>query len=270
MARIYMAYGQYQKAQPLAERALGMAMKNDVPNIELANCLSDLAYIYKGQGRLNGAENLYQMALKLQRKEYYQNHPYIAYTLSNMSSVYRAQGDFESAGRSIDDAIDIMLTCHLPDNRAMVLFYVEKAKVLISENQLSQAEHYYAKAVEIAKSNYGLEHLYTAQVLAGVAELYTLQKRYYEAEDLIEKSLKVQEKIYGLSHPLLTEAWLTGAKIYSARNQDSKAKAFIHKAMSAAQKSGDILAVTRLKQQVSALQQAGKESYPPVAKNNNF
>ena len=41
MARVYMAYGQYQKAQPLAEQALQQAKKDSVDDRELSACLID-------------------------------------------------------------------------------------------------------------------------------------------------------------------------------------------------------------------------------------
>jgi len=43
MARIYMAYGEYAKAQPLAEQALTLAKQRCESDAELAMCLIDLA-----------------------------------------------------------------------------------------------------------------------------------------------------------------------------------------------------------------------------------
>ncbi len=53
MARVYMAYGQYQKAQPLAEQALSQAKKDNIDGRELSACLFDLAYIYNKQNKFN-------------------------------------------------------------------------------------------------------------------------------------------------------------------------------------------------------------------------
>ncbi len=38
MARVYMAYGEYAKAQPLAEQALTLAKRNGASNSELSMC----------------------------------------------------------------------------------------------------------------------------------------------------------------------------------------------------------------------------------------
>ena len=58
MARVYMAYGDYIKAQPLVEQALALARANSVPESELCWCLIDLAFLYKSQGKFDDAERL--------------------------------------------------------------------------------------------------------------------------------------------------------------------------------------------------------------------
>ena len=58
MARVYMAGGDYAKAQPLAENALTLARKNDNSDPELCLCLIDLAYLYKNQGKFDDAESM--------------------------------------------------------------------------------------------------------------------------------------------------------------------------------------------------------------------
>ena len=44
MARVYMAYGDYAKAQPLVERALTLARTTNASDSELSLCLLDMAY----------------------------------------------------------------------------------------------------------------------------------------------------------------------------------------------------------------------------------
>ena len=63
-----MAYGEYQKAQPLAERALSSAKKNDAPDSEMSSCLIDLAWLYRYQGKLSQARDFCQEGLQLQQK----------------------------------------------------------------------------------------------------------------------------------------------------------------------------------------------------------
>ena len=97
MARVYMAYGEYTKAQPLAEQALTLAKRKDTSNSELAMCLIDLATLYNYQGKLAEAEKMCKLGMQLQEKVLYENHPYVAYTLRTLSSIYQGQGRYKEA-----------------------------------------------------------------------------------------------------------------------------------------------------------------------------
>ena len=81
MARVYMACGQYQKAQPLAEKALDIARKNNEPDSQLSSCMIDLAWVYKFQGKLTDAEKLCEKGTLLQQKTHGPDYPYLAYSL---------------------------------------------------------------------------------------------------------------------------------------------------------------------------------------------
>ncbi len=68
MARVYMAHGDYTKAQPLAEKALTLAREKDASDSERAMCLIDLATLYKNQNKLVDAEKMSELVLELQKK----------------------------------------------------------------------------------------------------------------------------------------------------------------------------------------------------------
>src|SRR3972149_8007825 len=114
MARVYMAYGDYAKAQPLTEQALTLAKTKNASEAEVCSCLLDLAYLYKHQGRLIDAEKMCDLALELQKKLYYKNHPFIAGTLKILASIYQEQAKYHQARSALDQAMSIMQTSHLP------------------------------------------------------------------------------------------------------------------------------------------------------------
>ncbi|MCJ7693264.1 MAG: tetratricopeptide repeat protein, partial [Sedimentisphaerales bacterium] len=116
LARIYMAYGDYDKAQPLAERALTVAKTANDPDLQVSSCLIDLGWLYKNQGRLDEAEQMCQMGLGLQKKIYYEEHPYLAYTFRILSSIHQEQGRYRQATNDMDQAMAIMRQSHLQDD----------------------------------------------------------------------------------------------------------------------------------------------------------
>jgi len=266
MARIYMAYGEYGKAQPLAEQALTLARKTKAADSELAMCLIDLAVLYKGQGKLNDAEEMCELGLKLQEKVLYKKHPYVAYTWRILSSIYQEQGRYDQARSALDKAMAIMLDSHSPDDRVMGPFHVDIAKLLVARGDLEKAESHYQKAMVVINESYGPEHLYTANVLGSIAELYTLQGRYAEAEELIDRAVATQEKIYGSDHHFIAASWLTKAKVCQAKGQHIQSEKLIEKALSAVRKTGNMKRFVRIERRAEEIRVDRRVGLGPIAK----
>ncbi len=265
MARVYMAYGEYAKAQPLLEKALTLAKREHTSDYELAMCLIDLATLYKNQNKLVDAEKMCELGLKLQRKVLYKNHPYLAYTLSTLSSIYCELGKHSQAKSALDEAMAIMLDGHSADDKAMAPFFVDIAKLYVAQGDLEEAESYYQKAMLLINSSYGPDHLYTANVLASIAELYTLQEKYIEAEELINRAVAVQEKIYGPDHHLIAASWLTKAKICQEKGDILQAEKLANKSLTAIEKSGNAAAFVKLQQDAKDIRAGRHVAYGPIA-----
>jgi tetratricopeptide (TPR) repeat protein len=266
MARAYMAYGEYGKAMPLAEKALSIAQQQNAPNEELSLCLLDLAYIYTSVDRYAEAEQLCKLGLSLQKKVYYDKHPFVAYTMRTLAAIYQGEGKIAEGKEVLQQAMDIMLESHPADDAVMAPFHVDFAKLLAAEGKLTEAEEYYDKALELIDRSYGPEHLYTAAVKGSVAELYTQQGRYEEAEALIDKSQAIQEKFYGKDNHLVAGVWLTRAKICRAKGNAGEADVLIEKARNAIQKAGNAQEIARLERQIVSVLQVGPDTKQSVAR----
>jgi len=266
MARVYMAYGEYTKAQPLAERALTLAQKNCESDSELAMCLIDLAILYKNQNNLLDAEKMCKLGLKLQKKALYEKHPYVAYTFRTLGAIYQEQGKYDEAGAALDEAMAIMLDSHTENDRALVPFWVDIAGLLVAKRDFKEAESYYKRVMTLINSSYGPEHLYTANVLGNVARLYTLQGRYDEAQELIDRTVATQEKIYGPDNHLIAPSWLTKARVCQAKGNYVRSEELIEKALSAVRKTGNLAIYAKLERRVEEIRAGSQTTSGPVAK----
>ena len=266
MARIYMAYGEYAKAQPFAEKALNLARRKGTADSELAMCLIDTAILYKNQNKLVDAEKMCESGLKLQKKVLYENHPYLAYTLSTLSSIYSEQGKYYQAGAALEEAMAIMLDSHSADDTIMAPFFVDIAKLHVAQGNLEEAETYYQKAMLLINSSYGPDHLYTANVIADMAKLFVLQKKYAQAEESINQAVTVQEKIYGSDHHLIAPSWLTKAKIYQVKGEHVQSEKLVNRALVAIEKSGNTASFTKLQQEAKAISISKQVAYAPATR----
>jgi tetratricopeptide (TPR) repeat protein len=269
MARVYMAYGEYTKAQPLAEQALLCAKERGEPDSELAMCLIDLATLYKSQGKLLEAADFCEKGLKLQEKVLYKSHPYVAYTLRTLASIYLDQGVYDKASNAMDKAMAIMLESHTEDDKSLAPFWVDIASIFVAKGDYLKAESYYNKAMKLINSSYGPDHLYTANVLGSVAKLYTLQGKHDEAEKIIDRTIAKQEEIYGHGHHLVATSWLIKARICRAKGNNADSEELFKKALDSVRKSGNMALFTKLEKNVEEIRTNKQSVSTSVAKAVN-
>ncbi|MCK4999967.1 MAG: tetratricopeptide repeat protein [Anaerohalosphaera sp.] len=246
MARVYMTYGDFDKAKPLAESAVEMARKDKNGDKELSLCLLDLSYIYTKQNDPVGAGEICLEGLDVQKRVYSEDHPYVAYTLKTLSSIYRMQEENEEARGSISKAITIMGMYHEEDESAMGPFYAEMGKVLCDAEETDDAEYYYLRALELYCKSYGGEHLCTANLMSDIAGFYVDGERYFDAEPLVRLAMKIKETVYGEEHRQLAETFMTMAKICQAKGQTEMAEEYIGRAFRSVERSGDIEETAKL------------------------
>ncbi len=237
MARVYMACGDYQKAQPLLETALSRAQATNVSDAELCACLIDAAYLYKEQGNLSQAETMCRLGLALQEKIHHANHPYVADTLRILSEICRGQGRYQEAQSSLERAIAIIRSVRPEDGQEIAPFKVDMARLLTARGDYANAESCFKDAISVIDKSFGPEHLYTAKVRCSMATLYSLQGRNAEAETLISRALPIYEKVHGPDHHFLIPLWLVKARVNQANGRTAEAQTLLDKSLRVARKT---------------------------------
>jgi tetratricopeptide (TPR) repeat protein len=237
MARVYMASGGYERAQPFLVKALDLTKETNASDSERSACMLDLAYLYMKQGRLAEAETNCLSGLKLQEKTYSENHPYVAYTLRILSEIYLRQFRYYKALEALERALTIVRGYSLEDDKELAPFKVDMARLLTIQGEYVKAESYFTEAIATIEKNYGPNHLYTSKVLCSFASLYVLEERYIEAEELISKAQPIQENIYGEDHRFLIPLWLVKSSIYEAEGNYVNAKLLLEKSLASIEKN---------------------------------
>jgi tetratricopeptide (TPR) repeat protein len=182
MARAYMAFGKYEKAHVLAERALAQAKQKKTEDGEMALCLIDLGTVYGYEGLFSQAAAKFEAGVELQKKALFETHPYVAHTLRMLSDIYRRQDNLQQAEEVLrmlsdiyrrqdnlqqaeevlSEAVTIMLdNCDL-HSKEMAPFILESAKLQFAKGYSEQALTNYRIALDIYEQDYGSQHLMTA------------------------------------------------------------------------------------------------------------
>jgi serine/threonine-protein kinase len=253
MARIFMTYGDYEKACGLAEKAYHTAVNIKAENGELALCMIDLGTVYSNLERFSEASQMLQEGVHLQKKALFDNHPYVAHTYRLLSDVQRRDGQLDTAEQTLAQAVNIMLThCNLESNE-MSPFILESAKLYSAKGEFVKAEENYQIALDMIEQSYGKQHLLTANVLESMAQCCLTQQKFERADTYISSAMAIQGKLFGRYNPVLVDSWLTKAKICRANGQTDRSEYYLDKAIASVEKSRNAITLARVYEQVNRI-----------------
>ena len=227
VARVYMAYGYYEKARPLIERAVELSESQGLSDQAKGLCLADLAYLYREQGDLWRAEDACLSAIGYMRNS--ASDPggiYLSNSLRILSRIYGDQGVYDEARAVLYEAIEIVLRADENNVQAVAPFVVDLGCLYADEGCVNTALEYYTIAFDLLKSTYGLNHLYTASVQLDIADIYVAHERYEEAFAMVSAGLRTYREVYGTDHRSMAKGWVTLAKIHQAEGDVERAAEF--------------------------------------------
>lgn len=172
----------YVTAETQLQAALVMAEGFGTGDPRLGRTLSNLAYIYRLEGRLALAEPLYRRSLALWEGLLGPKHLDVATALNNLAGLYDLQGRWDDAEAGFLRSLEIrreVLGEHHPDV-ATSLYYL--SRMYRSAGRLDEAGVYLERSLAIWERILGPAHVTVASNLYDLAQLYRAQGRFDEAE----------------------------------------------------------------------------------------
>jgi tetratricopeptide (TPR) repeat protein len=101
LASLYVAWGQYERAEGLlagALRGYERQARQTADNMEVASVYAQLGIVARQQGNLGGAERIYKKVLRLREEALGKDHPSVGRVLDILLNIYFEQGQYERAG----------------------------------------------------------------------------------------------------------------------------------------------------------------------------
>jgi CHAT domain-containing protein/tetratricopeptide (TPR) repeat protein len=175
--------------------------------------LSDLAGLYRTQGRYGEVEPLYRRALAIYEKAGRSEPQGLAITLDNLAEFYVAQRRYTEAEPLKKRSLAIREKALGPEHPSVAVGLQNLAALYAEQGRYGEAEPLHRRSLAIREKALGPEHPDVAFSLDELAGLYAEQGRYGEAEPLYRRSLTIREKALGAEHPhvagtLDSLAWL--------------------------------------------------------------
>ncbi|PQE27753.1 hypothetical protein CJF31_00009986 [Rutstroemia sp. NJR-2017a BVV2] len=159
-----------------------------------------LGYLYREQGKLVEAEQMYQRALQSYEKELGPEHRSTLDTVNNLGVLYAGQGKLVEAEQMYQRALQGKEKELGPEHRS-TLDTVNNLGVLYREQgKQVEAEQMYQRALQGKEKELGPEHRSTLDTVNNLGVLYAGQGKLVEAEQMYQRVLQGYEKELGPEH----------------------------------------------------------------------
>ena len=164
---------------------------------DVGEALSNLANLYRFDGKYDAAEPLYQRALAIAGKASGPAHADVALGLDRLATLYRIQKRYAEAEALLKRSLAIRETAFGADAPQVYPSLENLAVLYQAEGRPAYAEPYLRRALAIHEKALGPDHPEVAQSLHELARLYRAQGRDREAEQSYARAVA----ILGPHHP---------------------------------------------------------------------
>jgi len=204
---------------------------SDDSNLELAHlCFRTATYRYS-QGHYLEAEQLYDKALTIQRKELPEDHIDIANTLNNFASILNKQGRYDEAAELLKEALKIWHQT-LPENHPDIATTLSNLAIAyIHQKRSTDAEALLNEALQIRTHTLPEDDFDISTSLNDLAVLYDEQERFDEAEQLYNKALTIRRKAMRTGHRDITVILNNMASFYMKQKRYTEAEPLLNESL---------------------------------------
>ncbi len=178
-----------------------------------ARFLQTIADIYRKLGLFDTAEQFFQEALSIRRRELPADHLDVAESLNGLAALHAQLGAFENAEPLFEAALAIREQALGPDDLKVAMSLNNLANVYSDLGKIDQAEALFLKSLAIVEKHDDLPSPDHLVGLVNLGSLYLDHQRYDDAEPLLRTFIERQKASFGALHPHVAIALLNLADL---------------------------------------------------------
>jgi serine/threonine protein kinase/tetratricopeptide (TPR) repeat protein len=216
------AQGQAEEAEALLREALSRARAADTDSILMADIMSELAVILKGNDDLDGAEPFYRDALAI-RERIFGDHPITAQSHNNIGVFLRKRGDPAAAIPHLRKAVAIHKRLRGDDHLDVAIGLGNLASALNESGEYAEAEDSYREAIRSVENSMGRDYWVYGQVRYGYGAFLFERGRTADAEPHLHSGYEVLKNGLGEHHRRTLIALRKLVELYDTRGERAKA-----------------------------------------------
>jgi tetratricopeptide (TPR) repeat protein len=235
MGELMRRIGRFGKALDYVEQAITMkkALYGSDIHPSAAEALEVQAKIYDHRCEFDKEQIVWERILEIQHKFYSEQHPVLANTHYDYSSLFLRKGEYEKAAEHVQ--LSLQITEHnFGKNHADYFGSLVRLAICRYEQQeYSLAQGILDEAKKLRRVIFGdSSHPYIARMLQLQSEILRRQGRFDEALEAIDQVIAMKKAIYGTEdHPSVADAMEVKVKIFHHRGERVEAKVLIERAL---------------------------------------
>ncbi len=191
----------------------------------LIETYSNLAMLYKRQGRYDLAKKIMAEAFDTQAKISANDAVAMASVLNTLASIERAQFDNAAATDHYKRAVELLSKNEKANEEALCDTLDNYADLLLDERNHTEAEKNYLVAIEYCKRSRGPDHPCVAERMTDLAILYRRLGKYDRAEELLKRALAINMASFDSDSPIVVNTINDLSAVYLDRKKYAKADA---------------------------------------------
>jgi eukaryotic-like serine/threonine-protein kinase len=199
LGRAYVQLSEYDRAEPLLQRALEIRRQLGAP-LDLAESLSSVANFLVDKSNYGDAEDALREALALRERHLPPNHPDLARNLRELGTVLSYQGRYAEAEVLHRLAVRMHRAVHRGPTEDLGDALNGLAVAAYHQADYTAAERYYREALAVKRALYGPEHASVTRVLANLGMLHTELGNFTAADSLLTEALRIRRATLGNEH----------------------------------------------------------------------
>ncbi|USP73005.1 hypothetical protein yc1106_00279 [Curvularia clavata] len=179
---------------------IGVVIKERDTEGSLYEAIHKLGNLYSKHGKLDKAEEMYQIALQGREKAFGPGDTSTLSTVNRLGNLYRRQGKLDKTEEMYQRALQGSEKA-LGPNHPSTLSTISNLGILYrNQGKLDKAEEIYQRVLQDKETALGPGHMSTLDTVNNLGVLYINQGKLNKAEEMYQRALQGYEKVLGHDH----------------------------------------------------------------------
>ncbi|RYP50015.1 hypothetical protein DL768_004370 [Monosporascus sp. mg162] len=210
---------------------------NHITNDGLDWAFHNLGDLYKDQGKLKEAEEMYQLALQGKEKALGPDHTSTLDTVHKIGLLYSAQGKLKEAEEMYQRTLQGYENALGPDHTSTLNTIHNLGILYFDQGKLKEAEEMYQRALQGYEKAFGSDHMSILNTVNNLGLLYRGQGKLKEAKEIYQRALQSYEKILGPDHMSTLDIVCNLGLLYSDQGKLKETEEMYQRALQGCEKA---------------------------------